>query len=183
MINPSEMLAARRQEAPGDPQRKHTISVMVENKPGVLARVSSLFARRGFNINSLAVSATENPAVSRMTVVTGGDEAELQQIIKQLNKLIDVIRIDDHTAHDLVEREIALFKVRATVESRTEIMQLATFFQAQIVSINPGDQTIIIEITGDQNKIDAFQETMTRFEVLEMVRTGKIALVRGANVT
>ena len=93
---------------------------MVENKPGVLARVSGLFARRGYNINSLAVSATENPAVSRMTVVTGGGEAELEQIVKQLGKLIDVIRIDDHTTDDLVEREIALFKIRATQKIATK---------------------------------------------------------------
>lgn len=161
----------------------HTISVMVENKPGVLARVSGLFARRAFNINSLAVSATENPNVSRMTVVTSGDEAELEQIVKQLNKLIDVIRIGDHTGDDLIEREIAMFKIRATVENRMEIMQLTQIFQSQIVSITPKDETMIVEITGDQNKVDAFQETLSKFEVLEMVRTGKIALVRGAEIT
>jgi len=156
---------------------------MVENRPGVLARVSSLFARRGYNINSLAVSATENPDVSRMTVTTSGDEAELQQIVKQLNKLIDVIQVFDHTQDDLVSREIALFKLRANVSNRLEIMQLSAIFGAQIISLTPSDETMIVEITGDEERIDAFQETMTKYEVLEMVRTGTIALVRGATVT
>ena len=163
--------------------RKHVISVMVENRPGVLARVSGLFARRGYNINSLAVSATENPEVSRMTVTTSGDDAELQQIVKQLNKLIDVIQVHDHTHDDLVAREIALFKIRANVANRMEIMQLAAMFSAQIISITPKDATLIVEITGDEERIDAFQETLSKFDVLEMVRTGTIALVRGATAT
>ncbi|MBI3991869.1 MAG: acetolactate synthase small subunit [Candidatus Lambdaproteobacteria bacterium] len=162
---------------------QHTISVMVENRPGVLARVSGLFARRGFNINSLAVSATEDPEISRMTVVTTGDTRELEQIIKQLNKLIDVITIYDHTDENLIEREIALIKVHATVENRSEIMQLTTVFRAEIVNITPSDETMIIEITGDQNRVDAFLETLAKFDVLELVRTGKIALVRGARAT
>ena len=159
------------------------ISVMVENRPGVLARVSGLFARRGYNIDSLAVSATKDPAVSRMTVVTAGDEAELQQIVKQLNKLIDVIQVFDHTGDDLVAREIALYKIKATVENRMEIMQLATVFGAVILSITPGDETMIVELTGEENQIDAFQETLRKFVVLEMVRTGKIVLVRGKTIT
>ena len=163
--------------------RTHVISVMVENRPGVLARVSSLFARRGYNINSLAVSATENPEVSRMTVTTSGDEAELEQIVKQLNKLIDVIQVFDHTQDDLVSREIALFKVRAKLANRMEIMQLAAIFSAQIISLTPSDETLIVEITGDGERIDAFQETMSQYEVIEMVRTGTIALVRGATST
>lgn len=163
--------------------KKHTISVLVENRPGVLARVSGLFARRGFNIDSLAVSATERSDVSRMTVVTLGDERDLDQVIRQLNKLIDVITIFDHTRDDLVEREIALIKVRATVENRSEIMQLTQIFRADIVSISPRDETMIIDVTGDADKIDAFLETMAKFQVLEMVRTGKIALVRGSKMT
>jgi len=165
------------------PQRKHTISVMVENRPGVLARISGLFARRGFNINSLAVSATEREDISRMTIVSTGDDAHLMQVIKQLNKLIDVIHIFDHTEEDLIEREIALVKLRATVENRSEIMQLAQVFHAEVASISPGEETMIVEITGEENKIEAFLETLGKFEVLEMVRTGKIALVRGARVT
>ena len=163
--------------------QKHIISVMVENRPGVLARISGLFARRAYNINSLAVSATEDPEVSRMTVVTSGNEQELAQIVNQLNKLIDVIRVDDHTEDDLVAREIALFKLRATVGNRMEIMQLSAIFGAAIISITPSEETIIVEITGDQNSIDAFQETLSAFEVLEVVRTGTIALVRGARPT
>ena len=163
--------------------RKHTISVMVENRPGVLARVAGLFARRGFNINSLAVSATENPDISRMTIVTMGDEAHLMQVIKQLNKLIDVITIYDHTGEDLIEREIALIKVKASVTHRMEIMQLATVFHAEVLTISPADETMIVEITGEEARIDAFIETLSKFEILEFVRTGKIALVRGARRT
>ncbi len=163
--------------------RKHTISVMVENRPGVLARVAGLFARRGFNINSLAVSATENPDIFRMTIVTMGNEAHLMQVIKQLNKLIDVITIYDHTGEDLIEREIALIKLKATVANRMEIMQLATVFHAEILIISPADETLIVEITGEEARIDAFLETLSKFEILEFVRTGKIALVRGARQT
>jgi acetolactate synthase I/III small subunit len=163
--------------------RKHTISVMVENRPGVLARVAGLFARRGFNINSLAVSATENPDISRMTIVTMGDEAHLMQVIKQTNKLIDVITIYDHTGEDVVEREIALIKVRANVNNRMEIMQLASVFHAEIIHISPADEVIIVEITGEEARIDAFLETLAKFEILEFVRTGKIALVRGSRST
>ena len=165
------------------PERKHTISVMVENRPGVLARVSSLFARRGFNINSLAVSATEREDISRMTIVSTGDDAHLMQVIKQLNKLIDVIQVFDHTEEDLIEREIALIKLRATLENRSEIMQLAQVFHAEVASISPGEETMIVEITGEENKIQAFLETLGKFEVLELVRTGRIALVRGSSVT
>lgn len=156
---------------------------MVDNRPGVLARVSGLFARRGFNINSLVVSATQDPEISRMTIVSMGDDAHLMQVVKQLNKLINVITISDHTEDDLVEREIALIKVRATVDNRSEIMQLASVFSASIASISPAEETMIVEATGDENKIDALLATLVKFEVLEFVRTGKIALVRGAKST
>lgn len=164
-------------------EQKHTISVMVENRPGVLARVAGLFARRGFNINSLAVSATETPDISRMTIVTIGDDAHLMQVVRQLHKLIDVIQIFDHTKDNLIEREIALIKIKATVDNRNEIMQLAQVFNADIVSISPKEETMIMEATGEENKIDAFLETLTKFEILEFVRTGKIALVKGAHIT
>ena len=156
---------------------------MVENRPGVLARVAGLFARRGFNINSLAVSATQDPEISRMTIVTQGDDSHLQQVVKQLNKLVDVITINDHTTDDLIEREIALIKLNATVDNRSELMQLAAVFDADIVSISPREETMIIEMTGEENKVDAFLETLTKFEVLELVRTGRIALVRGRRAT
>lgn len=164
-------------------ERKHTVSVMVENKPGVLARVAGLFARRAFNINSLAVSATQEEGISRMTIVTRGDDAHLEQVIKQLNKLVDVITIYDHTGDDLVEREAALVKLRADVHNRSEIMQLATVFGGEIVSISPSDETMIVEVTGEEAKVDAFLETLSKFEILELVRTGKIALVRGSRAT
>lgn len=164
-------------------ERKHTISVLVENRPGVLARVSGLFARRGFNIDSLAVCTTEDPEVSRMTVVAKGDERQLQQLVKQLDKLIDVITILDHTDDDLIEREIALIKVHATVDNRSEIMQIATIFRADVVSITPKQETMILEVTGDSAKVDAFLEALGKFKIVELVRTGTIALVRGAKRT
>ena len=163
--------------------RNHTISVLVENRPGVLARVAGLFARRGFNINSLAVSATERDDISRMTIVTRGDEAHLLQVIKQLNKLIDVITIYDHTGEDLVEREIALIKLRAGHTNRMEIMQLCAVFHAEVVSLSPRDESLIVELTGEEARIDAFLESLDKFEVIELVRTGKIALVRGSTST
>ena len=162
---------------------KHTISVLVENKPGVLARVAGLFARRGYNIDSLTVSATEVPDISRMTVVTRGDDRDLEQIIKQLNKLIEVINVLDHTGDDLIEREIALIKIRATLKNRSEIMQLATVFQAEVVSISPRDEIMILELTGDEDKVDAFLESLVKFKIMELVRTGSVALVRGAKLT
>lgn len=162
---------------------KHVISVLVENRPGVLARVAGLFARRGFNINSLAVSATEAPDISRMTIVTKGDDKHLEQVIKQLNKLVDVITIFDHTGDELIQREVALIKVKATVDNRSEIMQLAAVFRGEVVSISPREETMIIEATGEEDKIDALLETLKNFGVLELVRTGRIALVRGGKVT
>ena len=162
---------------------RHTISVLVENRPGVLARVSGLFARRGFNIDSLAVCATEDPAVSRMTVVTRGDSAQLEQIVKQLDKLVDVITILDHTHDALVEREIALIKVRATVDNRNEIMQLAAIFHATVDHISPKEETMILEVTGETNGVDAFLETLAKFQIQELVRTGTIAMVRGGRST
>jgi acetolactate synthase-1/3 small subunit len=163
--------------------RIHTISVLVENKPGVLARVTGLFARRGFNIESLAVSITEDPTISRITVVATGGDKDLEQITKQMNKLIDVIKVIDHTGEELVEREIALIKVKATTETRGEIMQVTSVFRANIVDISTSEETVIIEVTGRENKIDAFLECMKKFNILEMCRTGKIALVRGAKMT
>ena len=162
---------------------RHTISVLVENRPGVLARVAGLFARRGYNIDSLAVSATENPTISRMTMVTMGDDQHLEQVIKQLDKLIDVINIFDHTGEDLIEREISLIKIKATSKNRSEIMQIASVFKAEIASISPQEQTMILELTGDSDRVDAFLETLSKFSILEMVRTGTVALVRGARMT
>ena len=160
---------------------RHTISVMVENRPGVLARVSGLFARRGFNIESLAVSRTEDPTASRMTIVVGGSDKVLSQINAQLYKLIDVIKVYDHTNDRIIERELGLIKVSATAESRPHIMQISSIFRASIVDVS--EETMTIEITGSEEKLDSFQSLVESYGILEFVRTGKIALVRGPKIT
>lgn len=157
---------------------QHTITVLVENKPGVLARVAGLFARRGFNIESLAVSITEDPTVSRMTIVASGDEQVLDQIHKQVNKLIDVIRVADYTDTPMVERELALIKVNADSKTRAEIMQFVEVFRAKIIDVS--DKVFTIEVTGGVEKINAFERMVEPYGIREMVRTGRIALVRGA---
>lgn len=157
---------------------QHTITALVENKPGVLARVSGLFARRGFNIESLAVSITENPKVSRMTIVVTGDDAVLEQITKQLNKLIDVIRVIDYKDIPIVERELAMIKVEADPASRSEIMQIVDIFRAKIIDIS--DKTFTIEVTGSVGKVDAIEKLLEPYGIQELVRTGRIAMMRGA---
>lgn len=158
--------------------QQHTITVLVENKPGVLARVSGLFARRGFNIESLAVSITADPTVSRMTIVATGDTAVLDQITKQLNKLIDVIKVFDYTNQPIVERELAMVKVNAETKNRAEIMQIVDIFRAKIIDIS--DRTFTIEVTGSVEKINAMENLLLPYGIQELVRTGKIAMVRGA---
>jgi len=160
---------------------KHTISAMVENKPGVLARMSGLFARRGFNIDSLAVSATERPDISRMTITVDGDELTLEQICNQLIKLIDVIEVIDHTNDVYVERELCLCKVACPAGNRAELINLGQIFRADVVDV--GDETLMFQVTGDEEKIDAFVHTMRSYGIREMVRTGKILLVRGVQHT
>jgi len=164
----------------GDEQL-HTISVLVENRAGVLARVSHVFARRGFNIESLAVSRTEDPTVSRMTIVVAGDDDAVGQIGKQLFKLIDVIKVIDHTRDNLVGRELALIKIKADAAERSEIMQIANVFRANLVDIS--EDTVMVEVTGKQDKVDAIQRMLEKFEILELVRTGRIVLVRGPKQT
>ncbi len=159
----------------------HTISVLVENQPGVLARVSHVFARRGYNIESLAVSRTEDPTVSRMTIVVAGNDELFNQMGKQMLKLIDVIKVIDHTRDNLVERELALIKVRTDASTRAEIMQIADVFRANMVDIS--NDTVMIEVTGKQSKVDAIQRMLEKFEILELVRTGRIVLVRGPKQT
>jgi acetolactate synthase-1/3 small subunit len=159
----------------------HTISVLVENQPGVLARVSHVFARRGFNIESLAVSRTEDPTVSRMTIVVAGSDELFDQMGKQMLKLIDVIKVIDHTRDNLVQRELALIKVRSDSSTRGEIMQIADVFRANLVDIS--DDTVMIEVTGKESKVDAIQRMLEKFEILELVRTGRIVLVRGPKQT
>jgi len=157
---------------------KHTLAVLVENRPGVLMRVAGLFARRGYNIESLAVGPTENPSISRMTIVVEGDERTIEQVCKQLNKLIDVIKVSDITEDPHVGRELVLIKVNAEPQVRGEIMQIAEIFRARIVDVSR--DTLIIEATGDEDKINAIENALRPFGIREMARTGKIALVRGA---
>lgn len=156
---------------------KHTLAVLVENKSGVLFRVASLFSRRGYNIDSLAVGVTEDPKISRMTIVVDGNDYVLEQVTKQLNKLVDVIKVSDIGVDEAVERELALIKVSADVSARTEIIQIADIFRARIVDVAP--KSITVEVTGDEAKIQAIEKLLRQFGIKEMVRTGKIALVRG----
>ena len=158
--------------------KPHTLSVLVENKAGVLSRVTRLFSRRGFNIESLAVGTCEEPGMSRITIVCIGDDAQIEQVMKQLNKLIDVIKVSDLTENDRVERELALIKVNAEPgTSRAEVMQLATIFRAQIVDV--ASRSVILSVVGDTDKIDALEKLLRQYGVKELVRTGKIAMLRG----
>jgi acetolactate synthase-1/3 small subunit len=159
--------------------KPHTLSVLVENRPGVLSRVSGLFTRRGFNIESLAVGTCEEPDLSRMTIVVIGDDAQVEQVIKQLNKLIDVVKVSDITENETVDRELALIKVTAEAGSgRAEVMQLADIFRAQIVDV--GAKSVVLEVTGGSTKIDALENLLRQHGVKELVRTGKISMLRGA---
>jgi acetolactate synthase-1/3 small subunit len=154
---------------------------MVSNKPGVLTRVSSLFSRRGYNIDSLTVGVTENPDISRMTIVVHGDEHVIEQVTKQLNKLIDVIKVIDISQLDSVDRELAMIKVNADSATRAEVIQIVGIFRAKVIDVGP--KAVIIEVTGTSDKINAFEELMRPFGIKEMVRTGKVALVRGEKLT
>ncbi len=156
---------------------KHTLVALVENKPGVLTRVASLFRRRGFNIESIAVGCSEQPGLSRMTVVVGGDSAEVEQVRKQLDKLINVVRVSDITKEAIVARELALIKVNATASTRSEIMQIVDIFRANIVDV--AADSVTVEATGDEDKINSLFELLRRFGIKEMTRTGRIALTRG----
>jgi len=156
---------------------RHTIAALVENKPGVLARVASLFRRRSFNIDSLAVGTTEREDISRMTIVIKGDDRTVEQVIKQLNKLVEVIKVSDLTTNS-VDRELAMVKVAATTETRGEIIEIANIFRARIVDV--ARESMIIEITGDEEKVNAFVDLMRQYGIKELARTGKISMARGS---
>jgi acetolactate synthase I/III small subunit len=158
---------------------RRTISVMVENKFGVLARISTLFAARAFNIDSLAVGETEDPSVSRMTIVVSGNENVLEQVEKQLNKLIDVIKVTSYHEEDHIERDLALIKVKADKTTRNEIFQIVDVFRAKIVDVAP--ESLVVEVTGDESKITALEALLKPFGIREMVRTGIIAMGRGSS--
>ena len=159
---------------------KHTLSVLVENHAGVLSRVAGLFSRRGFNIDSLAVGITENPNISRMTIVVDGDEYTVEQVSKQLNKLIDVIKLKKLENSESVRRELTLIKVAATASTRSEIIQIVGIFRANIVDVSKS--TLTIEISGDEEKTEALEGMLRQFGIKEIVRTGTIAIERGNRI-
>lgn len=156
---------------------KHTISVLVDNKPGVLARIAGLFSGRGFNIDSLSVGETQDSTVSRMTIISHGDDAILEQITKQLNKLVDVIKVQDFSNKEFVERELVLIKVSCSRDNRPEIIEITDIFRAKIVDVSRN--TLTVEATGAEKKVEAFIEMMKPFGIKELVRTGEVAIARG----
>ncbi|CAG7626844.1 Acetolactate synthase small subunit [Paenibacillus solanacearum] len=158
--------------------RKHTISVLVNNQPGVLQRVSGLFGRRGFNIESITVGESEEKGLSRMVIVTTGDDNTLEQISKQLYKLIDVIKVVDLSANPMVARELALIKVSAEPSARPEILGIVETFRAAVVDIGPN--SLIVQVVGDSDKIDAMTELLKPYGIKELSRTGVTAMIRGA---
>jgi acetolactate synthase-1/3 small subunit len=155
---------------------KHIISVLVENRFGVLAHVSGLFSARGFNIDSLAVGETEDPTISRMTIVVDGDERILEQVTKQLHKLIDVVKVQDLTKEDFIDRELTLIRVNAQGSKRSEIMEIVDIFRARIVDVNP--KSVPVERTGDQEKSHAILELLRPYGIIEIARTGRSAMSR-----
>lgn len=155
---------------------KHTISVLVENQFGVLARISGLFSGRGFNIDSLSVGETEDATISRITLVVKGDDVILEQIMKQLNKLVDVIKVNDLTEDEFIDRELALIKVRSDGKTRSEIMQVVDIFRGKIVDVAP--QSLTVEVTGAEDKVQGMMDLLREFGIKEVVRSGKIAISR-----
>ena len=163
--------------ANGGEPRKHTISILVENKFGVLSRVAGLFSARGYNIESLSVGETLDPSVSRMTIVVTGDEFVIEQVMKQLHKLIDVIKVNDLTDDSHVERELVLIRVNAEPQHRAEVMRTADIFRARVIDVTP--VSFVLEATGDEGKLEALIELLRPIGIQEVVRTGKIAITRG----
>ncbi len=159
---------------------KHTLSVLVEDEAGVLTRIAGLFARRGFNIESLAVGPTAKPGISRITMVVPGDEGIIEQIIKQLYKLINVLKVQDLTDKPCVERELMLVKVNATSANRSEILEIVQIFRARVVDVS--EDSVIVEVVGDPGKMVAIIRVLSKFGIREMARTGKIALARESGV-
>jgi len=156
---------------------KHTIVALVEDKPGVLNRMASLFRRRGFNIESIAVGHSEIPHLSRMTIVVDGTATMVEQVRKQLGKIIDVVRVSDITGDDMITRELALIKVKATSSTRSEIMQIVDIFRANMVDV--GSESVTVEVTGDEEKINSLLNLLRGFGIKELARTGRLAMTRG----
>ncbi len=159
----------------------HTISILVANKPGVLVRIAQVFARRGFNIDSLVVSPSKEGAFSRITITAKGDPETLDQIIKQASKLVDVLHATDHTGENVIDKELALIKVKALDETRTGILQLCDHFKAETLDFN--HESLVIQVTGSTEKLDAFVEMLDQFGIIELIRTGKILMARDKGLT
>jgi acetolactate synthase-1/3 small subunit len=161
--------------------KKHTISLLVSNKPGVLIRIALVFARRGYNIDSLVVSESPDPAFSTMNISATGDSKTLEQILKQLNKLVDVIHARDRTDEDIIQRELALIKVRCAPEVRTDILQIARAFDCKILDLS--EKTVILQVAGKTEKIDAVNKIFEPYGIIETMRTGKVLMARGEEYT
>ena len=161
--------------------RKHILSILVENKPGVLARIAGLFSRRAFNIETLAVGPTDDPTISRITLTVDGAAHPIDQVTKQLHKLVHVIKIRDLEPSETVARELALFKVSADAESRAQVMQFTDIFRGKVIDVSR--RSITVEVTGTDAKIEAFERMVRPFGLIEMVRTGEIAVSRGRTAT
>jgi acetolactate synthase-1/3 small subunit len=161
--------------------RKHILSILVENKPGVLTRIAGLFARRGFNIDTLAVGPTDDPALSRITLTLDGGNHPIDQVTKQLHKLVEVLKIRDLEPADTVARELALFKISADSATRGEVMQITEIFRGKVIDVTK--RSVIVEITGTDDKVEAFERMIRPFGLIEMARTGEIAIARGRGET
>ncbi len=177
-----EILDLRDLQVPGArPGRRHILSILVENKPGVLARVAGLFARRGFNIATLAVGPTDDSTVSRVTLTVDGAVHPIDQVTKQLHKLVNVIKIRDLEPDETVARELALFKISADADSRAQIMQFTDIFRGKVIDVSK--RSVTVEVTGTDDKIEAFERMVRPFGLIEMVRTGEVAVARGRSIT
>jgi acetolactate synthase-1/3 small subunit len=183
MVETNELLSLDDLEAAGNIRsgRKHTLSILTENKSGVLSRIAGLFARRGFNIDTLTVGPTDDPQISRFTITIDGAEHSIDQVTKQLHKLVNVIKIRDLEPDETVARELAVFKLAVDGGARAEVMQICEIFRGKVVDV--GKRSIIIEITGTNEKIEAFERMVRPFGLIEMMRTGEIAITRGRGET
>lgn len=183
MVETNELLSLDELEASGSIRtgRKHTLSILTENKPGVLTRIAGLFARRGFNIDTLTVGPTDDDAISRFTITIDGAEHPIDQVTKQLHKLVNVIKIRDLDPDDTVARELALFKLSVDGTARAEVMQICEIFRGKVVDVSR--RSVTIEVTGTTDKIEGFERMVRPFGLVEMMRTGEIAISRGRSET
>lgn len=183
MVDTNELLSLDDLQAAGNIRtgRQHVLSILVENKPGVLTRVSGLFTRRGFNIDTLSVGPTDDERISRITLTLDGSSQPIDQVTKQLHKLINVLKIKDLDPAETVARELALFKVSVDPQTRSEVRELAEVFRGKVVDV--GKRSIIVEVTGDRSKVEAFERLVRPYGLVEMIRTGSVAIARGREET